>query len=116
MGTVYVIQAQHRWDEGKGALVPKFDLSSAEQYGEISYLLSPTASPFHPEPIIAELRQKLHNFDGDDYLLLVGNPCLIGFATAIAADFNEGVVNLLQWSGKDRSYIPVAAELFPEAQ
>lgn len=114
MGRVFVIQKQHRFDEARGELVPKFDLTSAEKYGEIVYLLSPTASPFHPDPIVAELQEKLDSFDDDDCLLLVGNPCLIGFGTAIAASVNEGRVRLLQWSGQQRAYIPVDAELYAE--
>lgn len=113
MPRVFVVQKQHRFDEAKGELVPKFDLASAEQYGEIVYLLSPTASPFNPDPIIAELQEKLAGFTEADSLLLVGNPCLIGFATAIAADATDGFVRLLQWSGRDRAYIPVEADVFP---
>lgn len=115
MARVFVVQKQHRFDEQKGELVPKFDLSSAEQYGEIVYLLSPTASPFNPGPIVEELQEKLADFGDEDSLLLVGNPCLIGFATAIAAEASDGFVRLLQWSGRDRAYIPVEADLFPDS-
>jgi hypothetical protein len=111
MKRVFVVQKQMRWDESRGELVPKFDLSSAQQYGEVVYLLTPTASPFNPEPIVEELGQKLADFGDGDSLLLVGNPCLIGWATALAAASNEGRVRLLQWSGRHREYIPVEADL-----
>lgn len=114
MSRVFILQKQMRWDERQGDLVPKFDLSSAEQYGEFEWLLSPTAAPFNSAPIIAELHEKLADYGDDDYLLLVGNPCLIGFATSIAADNNEGRVKLLQWSGKEHAYIVVEAALFPD--
>lgn len=111
---VFVVQKQHRFDEQKGELVPKFDLTSAEVFGEVVYLLSPTASPFNPEPIIAELAEKLADFGDQDSLLLVGNPCLIGWATAIAADNNDGFVRMLQWSGRERAYIAVEATVFTD--
>lgn len=108
--TVFVIQNQHQMGAA-GALVPKFDLSPAEKYGELSFLLSPTARPFSSEHVIGQLRDKLHSFCNDDYLLLVGNPCLIGFAVAIAADYNDGMVKILQWSGVEQRYIAIEADL-----
>lgn len=110
MNRVFVVQNQHRWNRQTEQFEPKFDLTPAEDYGELVYLLSPTAAPFNPEPILEELREKLVDFDDGDFLLLVGNPVLIGFSVAIAAARNDGHVNLLQWSGKDRRYISVDAE------
>lgn len=109
MSKVYVVQNQHRWDRDKQRFEPKFDLTPAEEFGELVYLLSPTAAPFRPEPIIQELREKLKDYREGDHLLLVGNPVLIGFAVAVAADANGGRVSLLQWSGKDQRYIAVEA-------
>lgn len=115
MSRVFVVQNQHRWDQRNERFVPKFDLSSAEEYGELVPLLSPTASPFNAGPVIVDMQEKLKGFSNDDYLLLIGNPALIGWAVAIAADYNEGAVTLLQWSGKDRRYIPITADnIFPD--
>jgi hypothetical protein len=110
--TVYAIQNQQRWDEKSQSLVPKFNIDAAYEYGEVKFLLSPSASPFKSESIIQQLRTELASFTDDDHLLLVGNPCFIGWATAIAAEFSGGEVNLLQWSGKDQKYIPVRSKLF----
>ena len=106
--TVYVVQKSlHR--DGRGELVPKFDLTPAERFGEIRFLLNDQARPFVLAPIIAELHEKLAGFGNDDYLLLTGNPVLLGLAFAIAADFNEGRVRVLQWHGKSGSYTPIEA-------
>lgn len=110
--TVYVVQDQRRYDRDTGQYVSKFDLSPAEEHGELRFLLTPTAAPFHPESIMPELWHGLRHYGDGDHLLLVGNPILIGWATAIAADANDGRVSLLQWSGKDRRYIPVSAQVF----
>ena len=107
MSRVFVVQNQlHRVD---AELVPKFDFESAKEFGPIHYLLNPSAKPFHPEHVIYDLQQKLRDFSLTDYLLLIGNPALIGFAVAIAAQRNRGRVNLLQWSsGK---YVLISADL-----
>lgn len=110
---VFVVQNQHRWNRDKQAFEPKYDLDPARVFGDLTFLLSPTAAPFRPEPIVAELKEKLADFRDGDSLLLVGNPVLIGFAVAIAADANDGNVAVLQWSGKDQRYIRVeATDLF----
>lgn len=113
--SVYVIQRQQKFNESTGQLESKFDLSTAEDFGLIIYLLSPTARPFSSEHVISELHEKLQYFTNHDYLLLIGNPCLIGFAVAIAARYNEGYVRVLQWSGTERKYLCIEANLrFPE--
>lgn len=109
--TVYVIQKQMHFDADKGELVPRFDLSSAEQFGQIEYLLSPGAKPEKVDLLVKELKVKLKNFSEDDYLLLVGNPILIGIASAIASS-NCGTINFLQWFGKTQSYVPIKANIF----
>lgn len=111
---VYVVQEQMRFDRDSRQMVPRFpSISRATMYGELVYLLSPTAAPFSSESIVKELHFKLKGFTENDHLLLVGNPCLIGWVVSIAAQYNEGRVSLLQWSGKDQNYIPVFADLSP---
>lgn len=111
---VFVVQKQYR-QEGVN-LVPKFDLASAEKFGELHYLLSPTAAPFNSEAVIAELQQKLSGFRGNmDYLLLVGNPCFIGWTTAVAVKAGGGHLQLLQWSSRKMEYVCVEAHIAQES-
>jgi len=115
MSIVYAIQRQQRWSEQKQELVDAFDLSSSIKYGELRFLLSPKASPFNPESVLRELRVKLDQYKTEDYLLLVGNPVLIGFAVALAARATQGgQVNVLQWSGRHQEYIPISALLYQD--
>lgn len=109
-GRVFVVQQTKMKDKKTGELVNKHDLSAAEKFGTLVYLLDAATVPFNPPPVIEELKNKLATYDDDDYLLLVGNPALIGFATAIAADYN-GRVKLLQWSGRRDCYVPITADV-----
>lgn len=111
--TVYVVQDHRRYDREKGEYVPAHDLSPALEYGELVYLLTPTAAPWRPDLVIPELRKGLADFRNDDFLLLNGNPILIGWATAVAADINDGFVQLLQWHGREQKYIPISSQVFP---
>ncbi len=112
MSRVYIVQNPMRYDEGKGQMVNKWDFSSANIYGELVYLLSPTAAPFNNKSIILELEEKLAGFTPNDFLLLVGNPCLIGYCHTVATvamhpQWPGEMPTCLQWSGKDQSYIKV---------
>lgn len=112
--TVYVVQKQYKFDRDSQEYVAKFDLSAAEGFGQFKYLLSPNATPWRMHEVIPELHAGLSDYTEDDYLLLIGNPILIGCASAIAADYSGGAVRFLQWSGRDRAYIPVYAEIFSQ--
>ena len=111
MAVVYVVQKQMKVDSRTGDMVSRFDLTLAEQYGKIEFLLSPRARPYAAGGIITELYEKLDTFSDDDFLLLVGNQCLVGFAMSVAADMNDGRVNILQWSGRDQSYVEIKADI-----
>lgn len=110
--SVYIVQNPHT--KRGNNLIPKYDFKPAEEYGELIHLLSPSAKPFASTSVVHELQAKLKNYTSDDYLLLVGNPCLIGFATAIASDANDGFVNLLQWNGRQGKYVVIEADLRAE--
>lgn len=107
--TVYVVQNALHKDHRTGDLVPKFDYGPAEQFGEVQFLLNDNARPFILAPIIQELHEKLASFSDDDYLLLTGNPTLLGLAFAIAADYNDGNIKVLQWHGRSGTYTAIEA-------
>lgn len=110
MSTVYIIQNQLIYRDGRWS--PKFDFIPAQEFGRLVYLLDPKTNQSDPQRVIEALHEQLRHYTVEDYLLLVGNPCLIGWATAIAAQHSEGaVVKMLQWSGKDRKYVPVVAKV-----
>jgi len=109
--TVYVVQDHRRYNRDTGEYESVHDLAPAEEYGPLRYLLTPTAAPWATVNILDELRAGLEDFGPDDFLLLNGNPILIGLATAVAADYS-GTVNFLQWHGRERCYTPVTAQVF----
>ena len=109
--TVWLVQNQHMMDKQTGQLVPKYNIESLKEYGTLRFLLSPNASPFNTKFIIKALHEQLANFTDKDSLVLMGNPALIGFAVAIAAMYNDGRVNLLQWNGTAQRHLPIEADL-----
>jgi hypothetical protein len=113
MGTVYIVQETLKRDRETGQLVRIHDLSPAAIYGTLVPLLEQGKSPsvLATVPIVHELKRKLKNFGDDDSLLAVGDPVVIGLATAVAAQINHGRVSVLKWDRESRSYIRVSFEL-----
>lgn len=112
--TVWVVHSSNWIDPRDGQLKPKFDFGPAEKFGRLEFVLSPTASPFRTEEMVREIQEKLSSIEPEDYILLSGSPVFIGLVVAIAADYLDGDVNLLQWSGAKKEYIPVRVKgLFP---
>tara|TARA_R100000988_G_C3956278_1_gene143731 strand:- start:15 stop:347 length:333 start_codon:yes stop_codon:yes gene_type:complete len=101
MTKVYVIQENS-----------KFNIISARQYGELipvfeegkQVMLSPT-------PAIVKLRHKLKDFNDDDFLLLIGDPALIGLACSIAGDINMGRYKVLKYDRRTYEYFPIEIDI-----
>jgi len=94
---VYVTQEQ----EGK-------NIVTATKYGEITFLAEKgDQMSFQTEDLVEKITMKLQGFNDMDYLLLIGDPAIIGVAVAIAAICNEGKVSLLKWDRQDKMYYAV---------
>jgi hypothetical protein len=111
---VYAIQNPLRRNWKTKELEPSCDFTPAAEYGEVKFLLGSNISPFNPTVVVRELAAGLRSFTDRDFLLLVGNPILIGLATAIAADYCDGPMNLLQWSGSENRYLKVQVDPFTD--
>jgi hypothetical protein len=107
--TVYVIQDVPGTREGR----PKINIIGASQFGTLKVLLPENAQIIlSAGPLIFKLRQLLQNYTLNDYLLLTGDPAIIGVACSIASDINNGKYNLLKWDKQERRYYPVEIDLF----
>jgi hypothetical protein len=105
---VYVLQEL----PGTRAGSPKINIMSASKFGEFKFLLPEFSQIiFSPGPLIFKLRNLLKNYTTKDYLLLTGDPAIIGVACSIVSEFTNGKYNLLKWDKQDRIYYPIAINL-----
>jgi len=58
----------------------------------------------------------LKDFTTDDYLLLTGDPAIIGVACSIVSDMTNGRYNLLKWDKQERKYYPIAINLYEKGE
>jgi len=105
---VYVIQEVAGTKSGN----PKINIIGASKYGKFKFLLPEFSQMiFSPGPLIFKLRQGLKNFTSDDYLLLTGDPAIIGVACSIVSDISNGKYKLLKWDKQERKYYPIEINL-----
>ena len=113
MSRVFVVHQPTGRDKATGAIKPTMDLSPAREYGELRFILREWENPFNDvQATVAEVRRVLEgeDFGPEDWLLLVGNPCLIGIVSAVATDL-VAELRMLQWDRAHHRYLPVTAQL-----
>ena len=111
--TVYVIQEI----PGSQAGNPKINIMGASSYGKFNFLLPEFSQMiFSPGPLIYKLRKGLKDFKDGDYLLLTGDPAIIGVACSIVSDITNGKYNLLKWDKQERRYYPIEINLYEKGE
>jgi len=107
--SVYVVQEIAGTREGR----PKFNIMGAAQYGNLKFLLDERSQIiFSPGPLIFKLRSVLRNFKPTDYLLLTGDPAIIGVTCSIVSEYTNGKYNLLKWDKQEKRYYPIEINLY----
>ena len=106
---VYVIQDV----PGSKIGAPKINIIGATQFGQLKVLLPENSQIIlSPNYVITTLRSKLKEYTSKDYLLLTGDPAIIGVACSIVSDTTNGKYNLLKWDKQERRYYPVEIDLY----
>ena len=109
---VYVIQEIAGSTDGR----PKINIMGASSYstsGKFIFLLPELSQIiFSPGPLIYKLRKGLKDFTSDDYLLLTGDPAIIGVTCSIVSDMTNGKYKLLKWDKQERKYYPIEINLY----
>ena len=99
---------------------PKINIMGASTYsssGKFKFLLPEFSQIiFSPGPLVYKLRQGLKDFTKEDYLLLTGDPAIIGVACSIASDITNGKFNLLKWDKQERKYYPIEINLYEKGE
>jgi len=110
---VYVIQEIPGTKDGR----PKINILGASEYGKFKFLLPELSQIiFSPGPLIFKLRKELSKYRTLDYLLLTGDPAIIGVACSIVSDMTNGKYNLLKWDKQERKYYPIEINLYEKGK
>ena len=111
--TVYVIQEIAGTGEGR----PKINIMGAAEFGTFKFLLPELSQIiFSPGPLIFKLRKGLQNYRPSDFLLLTGDPAIIGVACSIVSDMTNGKYQLLKWDKQERKYYSININLHEKGE
>lgn len=102
--SVFIVQDQRHLSDG--VLKSKFDFTPALEFGELTFLLSPTARGYSPS-VVMDIYRGLTNYQSTDYLLLNGNPVFIGLAFSVASRGGTRPIVILQWDKRRQVYDPL---------
>ena len=109
MSKVYLIQEIPGTSRGE----PKYNIVGAQKYGDIITVLPEFSQMIHsPGPLVMKLRTLLKNYTADDYLLLSGDPAIIGVVGSLVSDTTNGRYKLLKWDRQEKTYYPIDINLF----
>jgi len=111
--TVYVIQEIAGTRDGR----PKINIMGAAEFGTFKFLLPELSQIiFSPGPLIFKLRSLLKNYRPTDYLLLTGDPAIIGVACSIVSDITNCKYQLLKWDKQERKYYSININLHEKGE
>ena len=104
MSKVYLIQDIPGTTKGE----PKYNILGAQKYGDIVTLLPEFSQMIlSPGPLIHKHRTLLKSYTEDDYLLLSGDPAIIGVVCSVVSDITNGKFKLLKWDRQEKTYYPI---------
>jgi len=78
------------------------------QFGSLIWVLQPNEAPWSPG-VMDKLREALHGYADEDYLLCLGNPILLAMVAVFASERSDKL-RFLQWNRYD-GYKPLTVEL-----
>ena len=96
---------------------PKYNVLGAQKFGQIVTVLPEKSQIIlSPGPLIHKLRTALKDYTTDDYLLLSGDPAIIGVVCSVVCDITNGKFNLLKWDRQEKVYYPLEINLYEKGK
>ena len=98
MPKVFVTQLPHKRDLSTGALVPVFNINTAQEHGEIVVMQPPQAHYQPTADLTHSLSMKLFDYDFEegDSVLLLGDTSIIAITCVLLARRNKRMC-VLRW-------------------
>lgn len=112
---VFAVQQPTGRDDS-GRVVPSMDLTPAETFGDLIFVLREQENPFSdPQGTLDRIVECLRDneFCEHDWVLLVGNPVLIGLMSIAAIGLSDKF-RVLQWKRAAGVYAPVEVQVSDE--
>lgn len=104
---VWVVQSPSKFNYEADRFEPKYDLTPAARYGELTYILPPGNIRAHEMEAASEkVRAAMREFLPGDSILAVGDPVAIAMVAIEAAAVTGNGVVILKWDRRGKRYEP----------
>ena len=93
--------------------VPGRDITNASEYGDLQILIPAKEQvALSSQPTVRRVKRLLRDFKISDYLLLSGDPVIIGISCAVAMSNNLGKMQILKWDRLEEQYYPLKVDIY----
>jgi len=89
-----------------GEWKPIFDIRPAQSFGRFVFVLAKPGNIYRDAlpKVLDHMKNVLHDFGDEDFILPTGEPVAIAAAALIAGGQNEGRIKVLKWNRAERRY------------
>lgn len=107
---VFIPQIVMKYSQDLKRLVPVYDFAPASQHGQLTPVLGDDDNPAFLNRIIPKIKLALSDFTHEDYLLAVGDPCVIAACAGVIAR-RLPRITMLKWQREIRMYVKMEITL-----
>ena len=112
-GRVFAVQRPAYYDKTKRGWVNKYDITPAEEHGEIIFLLNP--GNIYRDKLAGAIR-RLHEQLADfgrpgDHILAIGDPVAIAAAVMVASSKAHECISILKYDRIAKRYDPYSVDI-----
>ena len=103
---VFIPQVVLRWNNELRRLVPVYDFTPAAQHGQLTPVLDSDDDPNFLSRLAPKVKKTLADFTHEDFLLAVGDPCLIALCSGVILRRSPSLT-MLKWQREIKMYVKV---------
>ena len=102
MSRVFITQEMH----GRNFL-------PARHYGKLVAVLPDNAQiVISATPILRKIQRALSDYNKEDFLLLSGDPIIMGLCMMVASEKTNGFLKMLKWEKREKDYYEVNVDYY----
>ena len=104
MPRVFAPHIPSKFDTATKLWIPSVEIAPAEKYGTVVAMLQPNSARAGLAPCVAAMKERMADYNEEDFLIGIGDPSLIGAAACIAVRRTGGLLRMLKWDRMAKDY------------
>ena len=85
----------------------------ARHYGKLVAVLPDNAQVvISASPVLRKIQSTLRDYSTEDYLLLSGDPIIMGLCMMVPSEKTNGLLKMLKWEKREKDYYEVVVDYY----